>query len=136
MATVEIRGETLAPDGTSKIVHEVRLFCGAGGIVDRRLTRQPDGSWQMTPMDQALFEQDVVAAKRAGRGAPSPEQVRELRERLGLSQRRMSELVGGGVRSVNKYETGQVVPSSVMSKLLTLLHHDPSLIEIIDSRPW
>jgi HTH-type transcriptional regulator/antitoxin MqsA len=90
----------------------------------------------MSVEDMDRYEQQVIAAKRLGRGAPSPEQIRALREKLGLSQRRMSEIVGGGVRSINKYEAGQVVPSAVMSSLLQILVHDPSLINLLGTTSW
>ena len=52
--------------------------------------------------------------------------VNSVRERLGLSQRRAGEVLGGGPRSFQKYESGTQAVSVPMSLLLTLLSNDPS----------
>ncbi|MDY0005036.1 MAG: type II toxin-antitoxin system MqsA family antitoxin [Polyangia bacterium] len=59
----------------------------------------------------------------------TPRQVAEIREKLGLSQREASELLGGGPRSFQKYESGKVAVSVPMSNLLRLLSADPARIE-------
>ncbi|MCU0665407.1 MAG: type II toxin-antitoxin system MqsA family antitoxin [Myxococcota bacterium] len=58
-----------------------------------------------------------------------PQEVRAIRKRLGLSQRRAGELLGGGQRAFQKYEAGAVEVSKPMSNLLRLLNKQPSLLE-------
>ena len=36
----------------------------------------------------------------------SPDEIRTIRERLGLSQTEAGELIGGGARAFTKYESG------------------------------
>ena len=60
---------------------------------------------------------------------PSAADIRRIRTRLRLSQRRASELLGGGPRAFQKYESGEVVVSRPMANLLLLLDRDPSLIK-------
>ncbi len=63
-----------------------------------------------------------------------PEQVRAIRERLGISQREAGKLLGGGVRAFQKYESGEVPVSSAMKHLLVLLGNEPArLQEIADT---
>jgi HTH-type transcriptional regulator / antitoxin MqsA len=62
-------------------------------------------------------------------GLLAPEQVAAIRKRLRLSQRRAGELLGGGPRAFQKYESGRVMVSAAMSNLLRLLDHDPRRIE-------
>lgn len=56
----------------------------------------------------------------------SPSEVALVRERLGLSQRKAGELLGGGPRAFQKYEAGTQAVSAPMSNLLRLLAKDPS----------
>lgn len=64
-----------------------------------------------------------------------PDEVRRIRTRLKLSQRRAGEILGGGPRAFQKYESGEVVVSRPMANLLLLLDRDPSrLKELIKDR--
>lgn len=54
--------------------------------------------------------------------------VAAVRKKLGLSQRQAGELIGGGPRAFQKYESGEIEPSEAMLKLLRLLDNDPSRI--------
>jgi HTH-type transcriptional regulator/antitoxin MqsA len=58
-----------------------------------------------------------------------PAEVAAIREKLGLSQRKAGELLGGGPRAFQKYEAGSQTPSVPMSHLLTLLARDPRRLE-------
>ena len=58
----------------------------------------------------------------------SPEEVRAIRESLGLSQVEAGELLGGGPRAFTKYEAGTVKPAAAVVKLLRLLEADPSAL--------
>jgi HTH-type transcriptional regulator/antitoxin MqsA len=55
----------------------------------------------------------------------SPRHIASIRERLSLSQRRAGELLGGGPRSFQKYESGGQQVSVPMANLLRLLEKDP-----------
>ena len=76
--------------------------------------------------DDALREMKAEIAN-----LPGPDEVRRIRTRLKLSQRRAGELLGGGPRAFQKYESGEVVVSRPMASLLRLLDHDPSLLETL-----
>jgi HTH-type transcriptional regulator/antitoxin MqsA len=58
-------------------------------------------------------------------GVLGPEAVAAARERLGLSQRKAGEILGGGPRAFQKYEAGKQAVSVPMSRLLTLLANNP-----------
>jgi HTH-type transcriptional regulator/antitoxin MqsA len=65
-----------------------------------------------------------------------PAEVAAVRKRLGLSQRKAGELLGGGPRAFQKYESGKQAVSVPMSNLLRLLDHDPRrLREIVPDGP-
>jgi len=54
-----------------------------------------------------------------------PEEVAEVREKLGISQREAGRVLGGGPRAFQKYESGKVPVSGPMKNLLVLLDKDP-----------
>ena len=54
-----------------------------------------------------------------------PAAIKGIRERLGLSQRKAGELLGGGPRSFQKYESGDIASSVSMARLLELLDNVP-----------
>ena len=55
----------------------------------------------------------------------APDEIRSIRERLGLTQAEAGELIGGGPRAFTKYETGTVKPSAAVINLLRLLEANP-----------
>lgn len=75
----------------------------------------------------ALREREVVflELKAEVDGVLGPKKVAEIREKLGLSQRRAGQLLGGGPRAFQKYEAGKQAVSVPMSLLLRLLANDP-----------
>lgn len=78
----------------------------------------------------------LMALKIEADGLLRPDQVAAIRKRLRLSQRRAGEVLGGGPRAFQKYESGQVMVSAAMSKLLRLLDNDISrLKELTDIEP-
>ena len=80
--------------------------------------------------DHALHEMKAEIAS-----LPSPEEIRRIRQRLKLSQRRAGEVLGGGPRAFQKYESGEVAVSRPMANLLRLLEHDPArLKELLTDR--
>jgi len=82
----------------------------------------------LTVMDQAFDELRAEAALRL-----KAEEVRRIRTRLKLSQRRAGELLGGGPRAFQKYESGEVVVSRPMANLLMLLDRDPARLKELSS---
>lgn len=64
----------------------------------------------------------------------SADDIRRIRERLGLSQVEAGELLGGGPRAFTKYEGGTIKPAASVVKLLRLLEADPSALSTIAGR--
>jgi len=61
-----------------------------------------------------------------------PKRLLELGS-VGLSQRKAGELLGGGPRAFQKYESGKQAVSVPMNNLLRLLSNDPSRLHEIES---
>jgi HTH-type transcriptional regulator/antitoxin MqsA len=106
-----------------------------------RVIDQP-GWWPDDDSDGVLIGPDLHVGDEALRemkaelaDLPQPDEIRRIRTRLKLSQRRAGELLGGGPRAFQKYESGEVVVSRPMANLLLLLDRDPSrLKELIAER--
>ena len=58
----------------------------------------------------------------------TPDEIRAIRQRLGLSQAEAGELIGGGPRAFTKYEAGTVSPTASAANLLRLLDTNPVAI--------
>ena len=65
---------------------------------------------------------------------PEPEEIRRIRRKLRLTQERAGQLIGGGPRAFQKYETGDLLPSRAVSSALALLDHDPSALDVLLKR--
>jgi HTH-type transcriptional regulator / antitoxin MqsA len=80
-------------------------------------------------------ERAFVDLKAKVDGLLSPDEIATIRKRLRLSQRNAGELLGGGPRAFQKYESGQVMVSAAMSNLLRLLAKDPVRVkELLESQ--
>ncbi len=101
-------------------------------------------AWWCTQCGEAIFAgKPLLARDRAFQQLKAdidqvlgPDEVAQVREKLRLSQRRAGEVLGGGPRAFQKYESGKQAVSVPMSNLLRLLARDPSrLREIASGRP-
>lgn len=58
----------------------------------------------------------------------SPQEIRRIREKIGLSQVEAGELLGGGPRAFTKYENGAIKPTAATANILRLLDANPSAL--------
>jgi len=84
-----------------------------------------------TELDEINLQQ-VYNQYRDKHNLPFPEEIKEIRDKYGVSATKMSEILGFGVNSYRNYENGEV-PSSSNGKLIQLAN-DPvmfkNLVEI------
>ena len=71
---------------------------------------------------------------RKNRSEITPEEVRAIREGLGLTQVEAGELLGGGPRAFTKYEAGTVKPAAAVVNLLRLLEANPVAVATLGGR--
>lgn len=57
-----------------------------------------------------------------------PEQIRIIREGLGLSQREAGQVLGGGPNAFAKYESGSLAPAAALANLLLVLKDNPGAL--------
>jgi DNA-binding transcriptional regulator YiaG/nicotinamidase-related amidase len=77
-----------------------------------------NGAWKMTTTQKANPPPENL----------TPADIRRIRERLGLNQVEAGELLGGGVRAFQKYESGTVTPAATTINLLRILDADPTAL--------
>jgi len=64
----------------------------------------------------------------------SPEEIKKIRQSLGLSQTEAGELLGGGISAFAKYENGSVKPSVALVKILRFLQRRPEELAAISGQ--
>src|SRR5260370_19263095 len=64
----------------------------------------------------------------------TPQEIRRIREQLGLSQVEAGELLGGGPRAFTKYEGGTIKPAASVMNILRLLDSDPGALKTLTGR--
>lgn len=118
-ADIVTEDQEVAIGQRSAVVPQARVVCRSCGEV------------YVTP-DQ--YEENRLAAVRAMRqseGLMLPEDIVRLRERLGLTQEGLEELLGVGAKTVVRWENGSVFQSSATNTLLRLLEDDPLVVGVL-----
>lgn len=78
------------------------------------------GNEMVTPASTQLIEKTQARYM----GLLAAEDIRALRERHGLSQDQLSDLLGCGKKSLSRWENGHEYPSQLVNTLLRLLAED------------
>jgi HTH-type transcriptional regulator / antitoxin MqsA len=99
-------------------------------------------AWWCGSCGEAVLDRDVLAASEKAsfelqakvEDVLSPARVAAIRSRLGISQREAGELLGGGPRAFQKYESGPTALSVPMSNLLRLLENEPARLKELRKR--
>jgi HTH-type transcriptional regulator / antitoxin MqsA len=82
-------------------------------------------------MDDQQSRQNLVLAQSALGETPRyvlPNQIKQWREQIGLTQREAAMLFGGGINAFSKYENGTIVQTDAMDNLLWITMRYPGLI--------
>jgi putative zinc finger/helix-turn-helix YgiT family protein len=115
---VETRPETLAVRGAPiTVVADVVVCDQCGQTIENEA------------LDASTLAQ-AFQAYRQRHNIPDPDQIRDLRERYGLSQRAFTRLLGWGDMTIHRYESG-ALPDSVHSDVLTMLRDDVQMSRYI-----
>ena len=126
-------------------------FCGKGELRDEArpveyeykgqtiVVEQPGrycsscGEAVLEPHHLRSTERQLTALRAKAEGLLGPDEIRTIRERLGLSQEAAGLRLGGGKKAFAKYEHGDVLVSRAMNNLLCLLAKDPRLLDDIEA---
>jgi len=99
----------------------------------------PNASWQecqscgerILPheLDRALDDES-----RRRQGLLTPREIREIRERTGLSQEDMARLLGIGDKTYARWESGRSFQNRSSDYLIRLADKNPSLLSVLEAR--
>ncbi|MEA4909007.1 MAG: DUF4065 domain-containing protein [Anaerolineaceae bacterium] len=112
---IHIRGEMIP-------IHMEYFRCEACGE-DFEIPR-PD----YDPLDAAYREY------RKRKGMVQPEEIKQFRKGLGLTQRQLSEILGIGIATLNRYENG-ALQSEAHDQIIRLCMQPANLIHILEEKP-
>ena len=87
-----------------------------------------------TGEDMKVSDRALNRLKARAEGLVEPEEIKRIRKKLALTQEVAGELIGGGPRAFQKYETGDLLPSRAISSALVLLDHDPKALAVLKAR--
>jgi HTH-type transcriptional regulator/antitoxin MqsA len=113
---------TLTYKGARLTIDMPGWYCGASGELIH------------TGEDMKVSDRALNRLKAREEGLPLPEEIKQIRVKLHLTQEAAGELIGGGPRAFQKYEAGDLLPSRAVASALALLDHDPSGISVLQTR--
>jgi HTH-type transcriptional regulator/antitoxin MqsA len=67
-------------------------------------------------------------------GLLTGEKIKTIRLKLGLTQEQLADIVGGGLKSLARYESGQVCQSKGMDNLLRIIDAYPETLKVIKKK--
>jgi len=82
-------------------------------------------------LDDKISDRMLNLLKAHHEGLLEPDQIRRIRKKLHLTQVAAGNLIGGGPRAFQKYESGDLLPSRAISSALLLLDHDPEALSLL-----
>jgi DNA-binding transcriptional regulator YiaG len=93
------------------------------------------GPYDETALIQALKDSEKAAAGKKIKGwkrervKAEPTEIKTVRRSLGVSQKRLAEIVGASLATVKAWESGARRPDGVATKVLRLLGQDHKLAQ-------
>jgi len=101
------------------VINQPALWCDAcgEGIIDGK--------------DSNIVMPLIVAEKARIDGLLTPEEIKQVRIKLKLTQKQAAVIFGGGVNAFNRYERGKLPISRPLSLLLTVLRNHPNQLKEI-----
>ena len=87
------------------------------------------GDGTFTDEDMKTYDKALKALKAEAENLLSPTEIRTIRKRLKLTQVQAGNILGGGKKAFQKYESGETLPSRAISNLLRVLSKEPALLQ-------
>jgi len=76
-------------------------------------------------------DQQISAAFRRAAGLPAPEEIRQGREKLALTQKQLANLLGVGEGTVSRWGTGARIQQRAMDRFLRVCRASPAAVELL-----
>ena len=96
-------------------------------------------TWSCAECGEAIVDNESLKAsgkllkdfQREVDGLLTGQQIKNVRTKLGLTQTQLAHIIGGGLKSVARYESSQVCQSKGMDNLLRILDAYPHTLNVI-----
>lgn len=83
--------------------------------------------------DRKATQKELQALRAEIDGLLTPDKIKQIREKLKLTQLNASEIFGGGVNAFSRYERGETPIPKPLSQLLLILKNHPRLLAEINN---
>lgn len=84
--------------------------------------------------DMKVSDRMLNLLKARSDGLLEPNEIKSIRKKLNLTQAQAGELIGGGPRAFQKYESGELLPSRAICSALRLLDHSPNGLQTLQNK--
>lgn len=81
-----------------------------------------------------LLREKAFAIYRESNGLLTPDEIRGIRERLGLSQAALGRLLRVGPNTLSRWEGNRIVQSASLNSLLQVIRDVPGALEYLEQR--
>jgi putative zinc finger/helix-turn-helix YgiT family protein len=114
---------------------EVRVS-GARFVIgdDRRMRCERCAEEYYTGEQADEHQRKVDRFKRETYKPLAPEEIKAIRAKVKLSQRKLEEVMGLGTNTLNRWERGAMPPSRLVDNMLRLVDRDPAVLEFLATR--
>lgn len=85
--------------------------------------------------DELKLEKFLTDSRRQIDGLLTSAEIKEIRSRLGFTQKQLSDLLEVGEKTFARYESGQVVQGKAMDALLRIFREYPKAIKVLEGKP-
>ena len=92
-----------------------------------------EGEATFTDEDLKIYDKAIKELKAEAEHLLLPAEIRSIRKRLKLTQVQAGNILGGGQKAFQKYESGETLPSRAISNLLRVLSKEPSLLNVLST---
>jgi HTH-type transcriptional regulator/antitoxin MqsA len=92
-----------------------------------------EGEATFTDEDLKIYDKAIKELKAEAEHLLLPAEIRSIRKRLKLTQVQAGNILGGGEKAFQKYESGETLPSRAISNLLRVLSKEPSLLNVLST---
>lgn len=133
-APIDLDACALCGGGVPRVKTELSIpFPGREPVLVSRVlqTCTDCGESYLEPGDIDAVHRAAADIVREREGLLSPEEIRELRESLQLSQAAFERLIGAGAKTVVRWERGTIFQSKVTDTLMRVLRAVPEAREFL-----
>lgn len=122
LSATKVEQTVVADDGVSLPYVDELMVCAACG------------EHLYTPRQSLASSRNRAGALRTHSGYLGPDEIRALRERFGITQAYLEQLLGTGRKTVVRWESGAVCQNATAESALRLIEKVPGAFEVLAAR--